>query len=167
MADHRQRDEGADQELLEAIDAAARLVGEARPDAGPGSLEPAREPAPVVVRFDTSPPPRLRFWLLTLVLIGSAAGAAYLSLRPQDEPPAAEVEADLRWAVAQVVRRVEELRGRSGRLPLPGDLQGLVSDLVVYEPLADGYWVYGERGSVRVEFDGTVPLERWERLRTY
>jgi hypothetical protein len=77
------------------------------------------------------------------------------------------VEADLRWAVAQVVRRVEALRVQTGRLPAPADLGGLVSDLVVYEPLGEGYRVYGRRGPVRVEFDGAIPLARWERMALY
>ena len=156
-----------DPALLEAIDAASRVVGDARGASEPGDPEVPRGPTPVVVRFDAAPPRRLRFWLLGVALVLSAAGSAYLSFRPRGAPAPAEVEADLRWAVAQVVRRVEVLRSQTGRLPRLEDLRGLVSDLVVYEPLADGYWVYGVRGPVRVEYDGSVSLDRWERLRTY
>jgi hypothetical protein len=96
-----------------------------------------------------------------VLVVAALLGRTVWSLRARAEPPPARVEADLRWAVAQVVRRVEDLRSRTGRLPRAEELQGLVSDLVVYEPAGDGYRVRGQRGGVRVEYDGTVPLERW------
>lgn len=158
MVDPRDPDDAPAPDLLEAIEAAARQVG---------STPGATQGTPVVVRLDGLRPGRARVTLLVLLLVASVVGTAYLSYRPPGEPSAETVEADLRWAVAQVVRRVEGLRLQTGRLPDQGDLRGLVSDLVVYEPLGDGYWVFGQRGSVRVEFDGTVPLDTWERLRVY
>lgn len=158
MADDRAPDDAPAPELLEAIEVAARHVGRGPEEA---------EAVPVVVRFDAPRPGRTRLVTLTVLLLATAAGSAYLSLRPQAEPPPWEVEADLRWAVAQVVRRVEALRERTGRLPAPEELHGLVNDLVVYEPLGDGYRVFGRRGPVYVEFDPDVPVDRWERLRVY
>jgi hypothetical protein len=158
LADDPTPDDAPDPGLLEAIEVAARHVGRGHD---------ARETTPVVVRFDAPRPGQMRLWLLTALLLITATGSAYLSFRPQAEPPPEDVEADLRWAVAQVVRRVEVLHSRTGRLPAPEDLHGLVSDMVVYEPLGEGYWVFGQRGPVRVEFDGTIPLARWEKMSLY
>lgn len=165
MAEHPGPEDAPAPDLLEAIEVAARHVGSARVE--PDAAVDVHVGTPGVVRFDAPRTGRARLALLGALLLAAVAGTAYLSLRPRGEPPPREVEADLRWAVGQVVRRVEALRLRTGELPPPEDLRGLVSDLVVYEPLGDGYWVVGQRGPVRVEFDGSLDLERWERLRVY
>ena len=69
--------------------------------------------------------------------------------------------------VVLVVRRVETLRSERGRLPGAGDLYGLLSDAVVYLPEGNTYRVVGDRGGVRVVYDGSVPLDAWVREETY
>jgi len=96
--------------------------------------------------------------VLTLFVM---AGASYLSLRTHGDPPVIEQAEDLRWAVAQVVRRVESVRAQTGRLPTAEELHGLVSDLIVYERVGDSYFVAGERGEVEVLYDGSIPLDEW------
>lgn len=158
MADGPTSDEGLDPELLAVVQQAAREVGPARPT----------EKSPVVIQYN-APATRASLsvaWLSALLLV-VAAGALYLSVRSQGDPPAAEVEADLRWAVGHVVRRVEALQQRTGQLPSPEDLTGLVSEVVVYERLGDGYRVVGRRGPVLVQYDDRVPLADWLRERTY
>lgn len=103
---------------------------------------------------------------LGVVLALAVAVAALPSLLLPRTQPAAEVEADLRWAVGHVVREVEALRRRDGRLPDPEQLQGLLGEHVVYEPSGGAYVVTGERDDVRVRYDGTLPLEAWLTQRT-
>jgi len=137
-------------ELLDAVSRAARHVGAERRE-GKGS----------VVRFDTAPTGRGRLLALLVVLALVVAATAYLSLRTYGEPPLVEREEDLRWAVAQVVRRVESLRAQTGSLPTAEALHGLVSELIVYEQSDDVYVVVGRRGDARVIYDGSVPLDVW------
>ena len=99
--------------------------------------------------------------MLTATLAVVMAGASYLSLRTPGEPPVVEQEQDLRWAVAQVVKRVESVRAQTGRLPTAEELHGLVSDLITYERVGDAYFVVGERGEVQVLYDGSIPLDEW------
>jgi len=158
LADDPTAEEGLDPELLAVVQQAARQAGAAN----------ATERSPVVIQYN-APATRARLsvvWLSAVLLV-VATGALYLSVRSQGDPPAAEVEADLRWAVGHVVRRVEALQQRTGQLPRPEDLTGLVSDVVVYERLGDGYRVFGRRGPVLVQYDGRVPLADWLRERTY
>jgi hypothetical protein len=150
-------DEGPSADLIAAIDEAARTVG--------GAPRPAAGAPPVPLRFDDEPAARRVGPAIAIALLLALAAASFLFARSREQPPDARVESDLRWAVGQVVRRVETLRSQTGRLPRPEDLQGLVSDMVVYEPLADGYWVHARRGRVQVEYDGSVSLERWLELR--
>ena len=141
---------GNEQELLDAISLAARHVG-TRED----------QDSSVVVRFDAAPPGRRRLLTLWATLAVVAAGAAFLSLRTRGDPPALQQEEDLRWAVGQVVRRVESLRAQTGVLPTADALHGLLSELVVYDQYDGVYIVVGRRGGVQVVYDGSVPLDLW------
>lgn len=137
-------------DFLDAVSRATRHVGGGE-----------REGAGAVVRFDASPPGRGRLLILLMTLALVGGGAAYLSLRTPGELPLAEREEDLRWAVAQVVRRVESLRSQTGSLPPVEALHGLVSELIVYEQTGEVYVVVGRRGDAQVVYDGSVPLDVW------
>ncbi len=100
-------------------------------------------------------------------LLVVAAGSAYLSLRAPPHPPAARVEAELRSSVAHLVRRVEDLRVRSGRLPTESELFGFLGESIEYTPVDGFYLVTGEAWGVTVEYDGSMPLDRWVTLRLY
>ena len=137
-------------DFLDAVSRAARHVGGGE-----------REGAGAVVRFDAAPPGRGRLLILLVTLALVGGGAAYLSLRTPGELPLVEREEDLRWAVAQVVRRVESIRAQTGSLPPVEALYGLVSELIVYEQTGEVYIVVGRRGDAHVVYDGSVPLDVW------
>ena len=106
------------------------------------------------------------------VAIGSVALAVLLggTLLVERRVPGLEahrVEADLRWAVSEVVEEVERLHGMRGALPGPEELQGLLSEATDYIPEGDTYRVVGARNGVRVEFDGRIPLDEWRVLVLY
>lgn len=143
-------------ELLAAVEQASRHLGAHR---GRGQGDSA-------LRFDAPRPVARRLRALGVVLALAVAAAGLPSLLRPRTQPAAEVEADLRWAVGHAVRQVEALRRRDGRLPDPEQLQGLLGEHVVYEPSDGAYVVTGERDDVRVRYDGTLPLEEWVAQRT-
>ncbi|MDP2956270.1 MAG: hypothetical protein Q8N53_07605 [Longimicrobiales bacterium] len=138
-------------ELLAAVERASRHLGAPR----------GREHGGSALRFDAPRPVARRVKVLGVVLALAVAVAALPSLLLPRTQPADEVEADLRWAVGHVVRQVEALRRRDGRLPDPEQLQVLLGEHVVYEPSGGTYVVTGERDDVRVRYDGTLPLEVW------
>lgn len=144
-------DDAPDPGLLAAVERASRHLGAAH---RPGSTRP-------VVRYDAPGVGHRRLWVLGALLVLSVAAAALATLlRPASQPPA-DVEADLRWAVANVVRGVEAHRARTGALPRPEMLQPLLGEHLTYEASGGAYVVTGERDGVRVRFDGSVPLEAW------
>jgi hypothetical protein len=106
-------------------------------------------------------PGNRRLWVLGALLALSVAAAALVPLLRPGTQFAADVEADLRWAVAHVVREVEAHRARSGALPGPEVLRLLLGEHVTYEAVGDAYLVTAERDGIRVRFDGTVPLDTW------
>ncbi|HSW29791.1 MAG TPA: hypothetical protein VLH75_09955 [Longimicrobiales bacterium] len=138
-------------EMLAAVERASRHLGREGPTAG----------ARPVILFDA---PRLghrRLWVLGGLLVLSMGAAALVPmLRPRAQP-AADVEADLRWAVAHVVREVEAHRARSGALPGPEVLRPLLGEHVAYEAVGDSYLVTAKRDGIEVRFDGSVELEAW------
>ena len=137
--------------LLAAVERASRHLGAAD---RPGSARP-------LVRFDAPGAGRRRLWVLGALLVLSMAAAALATLLRPVSQPAADVEADLRWAVANVVRGVQAHQARTGSLPGPEMLRPLLGEHVTYEVSGDAYVITGERDGVRVRFDGTVPLEAW------
>ena len=138
-------------ELLAAVERAGRHLGVG------GS---ARAPRPVI-RFDAPDVKRRRLLVLGALAVLSLAGAALATLIPPSSQPADDVEADLRWAVAHVVRAVEAHRARTGSLPAPERLLPLLGEHLAYEASGDAYVVSGERDGVGVRFDGSVPLDAW------
>ena len=142
-------------ELLEAFALASEYV-----EAVDRGLDPATTEERL--RWRRSPV----VWFVA-VAVAVLAVVSYPTLRAPDTPPAPVLEADLRWAVANVVREVEAFRQRHGRLPEAADLHGLLSDAVTYEPAQDDYHVIGSYGSVHIEYDGTQPLEEWAAERTH
>lgn len=144
-----------DPELLAAVERASRHLGAVGDRARGGP----------VVRFDALRPAARRLWALGGILGLSVALAAALLLIPPRAQSEAEVEADLRWAVANVVREVEAHRTRTGELPARERLGALLGEHLEYEAVGDAYVVTAERDGVRVSWDGTVPLEEWEGLR--
>ena len=102
-----------------------------------------------------------------VVLLGAILAGLLLSEHRAPNLEAHRVEADLRWAVAEVVVEVDRLRSILGELPRPEDLHGLLSEAVVYIPTGDTYRVVGSRDGVRVEFDGRIPVDRWRSLVLY
>jgi len=145
-------DDAPSAELLAALQAASRHVGRAP---GPGS------DAGPVLRFDAARPAARRVVALGVILAASVIAAGLSLLLPAPGQTEAEVEADLRWAVANVVREVEAFRARTGALPDAGRLRLLLGEHVTYEPVDDAYLVVGERDDVEVTFDGSVPLDEW------
>ena len=107
------------------------------------------------------PGPRRWVGPAVLILAGVVAGVGYLAVSSSGAIPVSEQEADLRWAVGQVVTRIEVFRREKGRLPTQEDLFGLLSDAVVYTRQGDGFLVTGTTGALQVEYDGTVPLSIW------
>jgi hypothetical protein len=136
-------EEVPDAELLAAVESASRHVGAAagRDQAGP------------VVRFDAARAGARRVWALGGGLALSVALAAALTLIPPRAQSPDEVEADLRWAVDNVVREVEAARARTGSLPAPQRLGALLGEHLTYEPAGDAYVITGERDGVRVRWD--------------
>ncbi|MHB1192178.1 MAG: hypothetical protein ACYC6F_03950 [Longimicrobiales bacterium] len=114
-----------------------------------------------VLRFDAPRVGHGRLWVLGGLLALSVAAAALVPLLRPRAQPAADVEADLRWAVAHVVREVEAHRARSGALPGPEVLRPLLGEHVAYEAVGDAYLVTAERDGIQVRFDGSVALEAW------
>lgn len=141
-------------DLLAAVERASRHMGAA----GGPRKEGGRGP---VLRFDASRASARRVRWLGAILALSMVAAALFWLLPARTQPPEDVEADLRWAVANVVREVEAYRVRTGALPDPERVRILVGEHVTYEPLGDVYVVTGERDRVRVLYDGTMPLEEW------
>ena len=139
-------------ELLSAVERASRHVGAA---GGP------RKGGGPIVRFDAPRASKRRVWALGAILALSVVAAVLSFLLPSRTQPEADVEADLRWAVANVVREVEAFRARTGALPEPERLRILVGEHVTYEPRGDVYVVTGERDRVRVVYDGRTPLDAW------
>jgi len=138
-------------EMLAAVQLASRHLGVEGPKAG----------ARPVLRFDAPRVGHRRLWVLGGLLALSVGAAALVPLLRPTTQPVAEVEADLRWAVANVVREVEAHRARSGALPGPEALRPLLGEHVTYQAAGDAYFVTAERDGVRVRFDGSVPLEAW------
>jgi hypothetical protein len=138
-------------ELLAAVQRASRHLGVEAPKAG----------ARPMLRFDAPKVGHRRLWVLGGLLGLSVAAAALVPLLRPATQPAADVEADLRWAVAHVVREVEAHRARSGALPGPEALRPLLGEHVTYQAMGDAYFVTAERDGIRVRFDGSVPLEAW------
>jgi len=139
-------------DLLAAVERASRHLGAAggaKKEAGP------------VLRFDAPRAPLRRLLILGVILALSVVAAALSVLLPSRAQPVADVEADLRWAVANVVREVEAYRTRTGALPEPERLRILLGEHLTYEPLGDVYLVTGERDEVRVLYDGTTTLDAW------
>lgn len=153
------------EELREAIETASRYLGIAEGAPGDGAKAPTAPP--FLVQYDSS----VRRWIWPLLLVVALAltlgGAGYLLLRVRPPLPPHEEEVDLRWAVAHVVRQVETFRGEHGRLPAARDLYGLLSEAVSYEVVGNHYQVVGDWGGVRVEYDGSVPLDVWVKQTTY
>ena len=85
----------------------------------------------------------------------------YVATRAPEPLPAAEQEIDLRWVVAGVVDEIEVFRQEQGRLPTAADLNGLLDEVISYEPTGDSYLVSAGAGELRIEYDGSVPLETW------
>ena len=104
---------------------------------------------------------RGRIALIASALVVVLAGVAYLGVSSFQSLPLPEQEADLRWAVGQAVTRIEAFRMEKGRLPAEEDLFGLLSEAVVYSVRGDGYLVTGTTGPIRVDYDGSVPLDIW------
>lgn len=144
-------DEVLDPRLLDAIEGARRWAG------GQSASTSGRP----VLRYDPVRPRRLRARVGVGVLVALLLTAVGAMLLPPARQAPREVEADLRWAVAQVVGEVEAVRRRTGRLPTTEELHGLVSELVVYRADGDAYTVTAQRDGVRVLYDGTEPLEAW------
>ncbi|NJD18861.1 MAG: hypothetical protein FIA95_06210 [Gemmatimonadetes bacterium] len=141
-------------ELLAAVEQASRHLGVGGRAGGrvggrPGAARP-------VLRFDAAGTGRRRVWVLGALLALSVAVAALAPLARPREQPAADVEADLRWAVAGVVREVEAHRARTGALPGPEVLEPLLGEHVEYRATGGSYVVSAERDGVRVRFDGTA-----------
>lgn len=144
-------DDAPSRELLAAVERASRHLG----------VDVAARRARPVLRFDAVRTGRRRLAVLAALLVLSVALAALATLLRPRVQPAADVEADLRWAVANVVRQVEAEKARTGALPGPERLGALLGEHVTYEISDGSYAVAGERDGVRVRFDGTLPLEEW------
>ena len=99
--------------------------------------------------------------ILTLIM----ATDIYVAARSPEPLPPAEQEIDLRWIVADVVVEIEVFREERGHLPTASDLDGLLDEVISFERTGDSYRVVGDAGNVRVEYDGSLPLEQWVRER--
>jgi len=75
--------------------------------------------------------------------------------------PTDELRVDLRWLVADAVGVIEGFRIETGRLPTRAELGDLLAEDLLYEVRGDSYVVAVAEGALRVQFDGTVPLDRW------
>jgi hypothetical protein len=137
--------------MLAAVQRASRHLGREGPVAG----------ARPVLRFDAPKAGHGRLWVLGGLLALSFGAAALVPLLRPRAQPAADVEADLRWAVANVVREVEAHRARTGVLPGPAVLRPLLGEHVAWEVVGEAYLVTAERDGIQVRFDGSVPLEEW------
>ena len=137
--------------MLAAVQRASRHLGVAGPKAE----------VRAVLRFDAPKVGHRRLWMLGGLLVLSVGAAALVPLLRPRAQPAADVEADLRWAVANVVREAEAHRVRTGALPAPEVLRPLLGEHVAYEAAGGGYLVTAERDGIQVRFDGSVPLEVW------
>lgn len=104
---------------------------------------------------------RRPFWIVTGLLVVGIVTALTLQGSGSSGQPAHLVEADLRWAVARVVEHVEKERMLRGRIPEEGEVRVLLSEALSYSVEEGGYRVVGRRGGVRVEYDGSLPLEEW------
>jgi hypothetical protein len=148
----------------------------AQPDAGGVELEEAIREAShhLGVRYSPEtpapPPPKRVDWrnraffaLVVLTWIAILGGTYLLSIRTTELDPH-RVEVDLRWAVAEVVEEIERQRSISGELPRHEDLHGLLGEAISYTLLGSSYRIVGSRGDVRVEFDGSIPLDEWRAL---
>ena len=102
-----------------------------------------------------------------VLLLGAILAGILLVERRAPKLDPDRVEADLRWAAAEVVEEVNRQRSILGELPRPEALHGLLSEAIVYIPTGDTYRVVGLRDGVRVEFDGSIPLELWRSLVIY
>lgn len=113
---------------------------------------------------DEARPRKPNTWLvvsLAFALTAVMAVDAYLIRHiPKPLPPAAQ-EMDLRWAVADVVKEIEAFRQGEGRLPTAADLEGLLNEVISYQTDGSEYRVTAIQGTLRVEYDGSVPLETW------
>lgn len=100
-------------------------------------------------------------WIVAALLaVGVVVALALRGGSASAQPPHL-VEADLRWAVAQVVEHVERERLLRGRLPEARDLRPLLGETLDYSVRDGDYRVVGRRDGVRVEYDGSVPLDEW------
>ena len=95
--------------------------------------------------------------ILTLIIVADV----YVAARMPDPLPPAEQEIDLRWIVADVVVEIEVFREEEGHLPTASDLDGLLDEVISFERIGDSYRVVGDAGNVRVEYDGSLPLDQW------
>lgn len=139
-------------DIAAAVEEASRSLGE--PDEPPGQPEsgggPARWGRPV--------------WIVGGLLVVAIATALVLRDSGSGGQPAHLVEADLRWAVARVVEHVERERLLRGRLPAESELRLLLGETLTYSAGEGGYRVVGRRDGVRVEYDGSLPIEEWSGL---
>jgi hypothetical protein len=96
-----------------------------------------------------------------VVFAGVLAWDLYMFAQPPEPPPLEEVTVDLRWFVADAVELIEGFRAENGRLPARADLGDLLPADIVYEIRGDTYVVAASEEGLRVEFDGSLPLQRW------
>ena len=102
-----------------------------------------------------------------VLLLGAILVGCLLLERSVPKLEANRVETDLRWAIGEVVEEIDRQRSILGELPRPEDLHGLLSEAIVYIPTGDTYRVVGSRDGIRVEFDGSVPVDLWRSLVLY
>lgn len=108
------------------------------------------------------PRSRIPMFVAALAALALVAGwNVWLVVRPPPTPPAAVLEAGLRWEVGQLVLEIEAHRAAQGRLPDPSEIADLLDEIVAYSLTDGGYVVVAEEGQVRLEYDGSVPIERW------
>ncbi len=108
--------------------------------------------------------PRARGPVLAVAAVAFAGVLAwdfYMFAQPPEPPPLEETTVDLRWLVADAVELIEGFRSENGRLPARADLGDLLPADIMYELRGDTYVVAAAEEGIRVEFDGSVPLQRW------
>jgi len=154
MTGSRSGDEGpSEAEISAAIKEASRSLGvpdEAVVEPGTGTGPSTPWPAPVWI-------------VIGLLALGIVTALAVRGSGSRGQP-AHLIEADLRWAVVQVVEHVENERLLRGRIPEERRIRVLLGEALTYSVEEDGYRVVGRRDGVRVEYDGSVPLEGWRAL---
>ena len=103
--------------------------------------------------------PFMIFMSVVMVML-IAWDVVLLTSRP--EPlPAAALESNLEYDVAQLVTEIEAFRSSEGRLPTPMDLAPLLDEVTTYEAVYDAYVVVASDEGVRVVYDASQPLNEW------